>query len=382
MVIAATTLLPSDSSGGGSWLCLLCGERGLADFVLNVGLFGLLGAGLRWARRDHRLALVSGLLFSAGIELAQVWLIPGRDATAGDLVANGLGAWTGWWLLDWWLARLGSDRRGRWSSATASVIALLLLVGGVGLHVPLLPRSVYFVQWTADLGGGLRHYGGSVLSSRVDALPLAPGRFRRSDVLRDELSGDFEVRVEFVASAPPSGLAPVLSIYDADQREILLVGVDGDDLVYRHRYAARSLRLDAAGIHSHDALAGVRPGDTIAVTVAREGNSYCMSLNGRRECGLGITAGNTWSLLYDVRALPTAARTAMATLWPAFVFGVVHLGMLAIPSVTAGFVAIILLSVTPRLLGFPPTPWWQILAAALLFVVSAVVVRLRSRRNT
>ena len=46
LVIAVMTLLPTYGTPGDTRYCLLCGERGLADFISNVVLFGPFGAAL------------------------------------------------------------------------------------------------------------------------------------------------------------------------------------------------------------------------------------------------------------------------------------------------------------------------------------------------
>ena len=69
-------------------LCLVCGESGGADVVLNLLLFIPLGAGLAllgwpWAR----VVAVCALL-SLGVETLQYVLHTGRDASLSDLLTN------------------------------------------------------------------------------------------------------------------------------------------------------------------------------------------------------------------------------------------------------------------------------------------------------
>jgi hypothetical protein len=77
--------------------CLLCGERGSADAILNFILFiplgFALGRGLGW--RSATLAFP--ILLTVAIELSQT-MIPGRYPALSDILTNGSGGLTGLWL--------------------------------------------------------------------------------------------------------------------------------------------------------------------------------------------------------------------------------------------------------------------------------------------
>src|SRR5438477_1941760 len=93
--ILSATLFPISGGDPEPWLgCVLCGERGIADALINVLLFFPLGAalaatGMPWAR-----CLLGGALLSAAVEFAQMY-IPGRDPSLGDVLSNTLGAGLG-----------------------------------------------------------------------------------------------------------------------------------------------------------------------------------------------------------------------------------------------------------------------------------------------
>jgi VanZ family protein len=109
----------------------------LSDFIANIAMFFPLGFVFRLSRpsgRD-RLALqpvLAGLLFSLGIELAQLFL-PTRISAPLDVVANGAGAWFGALVHDRIATRL------RLTPSLVGTLALELpLMGLVYLLVPLL----------------------------------------------------------------------------------------------------------------------------------------------------------------------------------------------------------------------------------------------------
>ena len=94
-MILAVTLTPMPHQAAQVALtgpfCLACGDGGGADFVLNIALFLPLGAALAAAGLRARTVVLLGLALSAGVELLQFSVIPGRDATVGDVVANTAG---------------------------------------------------------------------------------------------------------------------------------------------------------------------------------------------------------------------------------------------------------------------------------------------------
>lgn len=92
----------ADRAAETAWHCLVCGEAGVTDVLLNLLLFapfgmGLHALGLRW----WHAAMGAGVV-TLGIEGAQATLLAGRDASLGDVTANILGGLVGWWL---WSAR-------------------------------------------------------------------------------------------------------------------------------------------------------------------------------------------------------------------------------------------------------------------------------------
>lgn len=89
--IVLVTLTPSPSTGAPApFFCIDCGERWLADGILNLGLFFPFGLWVGWNERLAVRATLFGLLLSAVVELTQTF-IPGRDPALGDILFNTLG---------------------------------------------------------------------------------------------------------------------------------------------------------------------------------------------------------------------------------------------------------------------------------------------------
>jgi hypothetical protein len=137
-----------------------------------------------------------------------------------------------------------------------------------------------------------------VRSATLGGVEVLDGRSDRSADLHRALLERDSLVVLFEAGPAPGGLAPVFSIYDHDQVEILLLGIDGDDLIFHQRTRSSSLRLDRPDLVFRGALAGVLPGDAVRVTLAwGSARAPCLSLNRRITCDVapGFAAG--WTLL-------------------------------------------------------------------------------------
>ena len=376
IAIALVTLVPG--GGGSSSGCMLCSDRWLSDFIANILLFVPLGFAL--ARRGHPLlhAVTGAALFSLGIELTQLNLISGRDSNIGDVIANTLGAMAGWSIgarRHWWLR--SDDAHRRCLGVTAAT--LTVLVAGLGLFTPSLPDTRYYMQWTARLGH-MGTYEGEVASTRIGDLQVPGGQhIEQADSVRRLL---FRRPLEVVATADlRARLAPIVSIYDEDQRQIMLLGAERADLIYRYRTFADELRLDHGDIRVHQAFEHIPHGGAYRLTWSIDKQGYCLELEGRSECGRGFTVGDTWTLL---QALDwgTDERTVLGTLWVLLMF--VPAGLPAVRPATllaAGVLATLTLIAAPLSMGFAITPIHQIIAALAGLVIGRFLGRKWGRES-
>lgn len=384
LAIIVATLTPVLGGGGGvPALCLLCQSRGTADFLSNILLFMPLGFGLRCLGWSLRRAAPAAAMLSLTVETLQLLVVTGRDPSLGDLFANSVGGLAGWMVahtLTWWYPRAqGAVAR----TLGFTAVGLGVLLGGLSLLVPAPSRITYFIQWTADLGH-LEHYGGRVLESKLGAYELhGATRVESSESLRRSIHEPIW-NVRFVAGAAPSALAPIVSIYDGLQREVVLLGASGPDLVYRQRLRAAVLRFDQPDLRMWSAFAGVQAGDAVTLSLDADRARACARINTSEQCIHGYSVGDTWALLMLPDRWGRIARTAMSAAWLFFIF--LPAGFLAYTTADCCVSAIVVLLgllAGPPAMGFGITPAWQVLLslAGLLVGYSATLV-FRSRRQS
>jgi hypothetical protein len=375
LAILVATLSPGGDGAIDSFsACIFCGDRALADVLINIVLYVPFGLGAALLGAQRRKAILAGALLSATIELVQIWL-PGRDASVGDVLANTLGTAIGTYVFDAapiWLnpaSRLASRLAVGWSLGSA---ALWWSTGA--LLSPSLPHTSYYGQWTPNLAQ-LERYRGKVLSAEVGGLQVPPWEVEDSEALRQRLLEEKPITVRFVAGPSTSNLSSIFSVYDEFQREVILFGPDGGDLVFRYRTRAADMLLDQTDIRLVGAARELIQGDTISVIVKRLGRGWEIDTGRNPVHPLGLTVGRGWALLLYAETLPAWARQALDLLWLAGLLFPIGLwmrpgvaGALALGAcVTAG----LLVPAVSVLIATPPPEW----GAMMLGIGAGVAVR-------
>lgn len=313
VVVLVVTLYPVRERGAvPPGLCLICGSRGTADAILNVLLFAPLGVAVGWSGWSARRSYLAGVLLSSSIEFTQLF-VPGRDSSLGDVLFNTLGVALGIFVArsyERWLPPVKTWRL----CASAGVAALSVLGLTAYALQPSLPRAVYYGQWTPQLGH-LEWYQGRVLEAVLGPLEIRSGRLSDSDSVRSLIRAGAPWRVEAVAGPPVPALASLVSVYDVREREIVLIGPARDDLVFRSRTRAASLRLDQPDLRLVGGVRGVSAGDTLTVEARRAGEGLCLSVGAANDCGLGFSLGHGWALLLYVESLPSVLKKLLNPAW-------------------------------------------------------------------
>jgi VanZ family protein len=302
------TLSPQPASEGNDHGgCFWCGHFALADAILNLLLFLPIGFLLALRHRGSPVRTWASLTaLAVAIELAQLFL-PGRFATLSDVLMNSSGAAIGIGLARLWkrgpTLRIAESGR---LTILAGAAAACVTLGSTLLLQASLPESMWFGQWTPDLGH-YEQYDGEVLEARIGEVPIPSRRLDDSPAVRTRLQHGDPLVISFVAGPLPLGVAPVFSIYDGMEREILVLGVRDQDLVFRLRRRASDWRF-----RSPEALypgAGTTEGDTALVRLVVRDRSTCLEIPDG-DCIPLATPGRGWSLLLGAAPAQNAEHVA------------------------------------------------------------------------
>lgn len=364
--IATLTLLPVETSP--TWApggCCLT-----TDLILNVLLFAPLGLGL--ALNGVRLmpAIVTGLLTSAAVESAQLW-IPGRFASLSDLLTNTAGTllgailWTKWPTRQRWWRKLGP-------LAAALIVGTGVLAGFLVRPASPSPQT-WWGQWAHQFGGSAR-FTGRVLMLSLQGIPIRDGPLARSAelnrLLRD--AGVVRLGVKLVSGRPVAGRAQLAGLVaggpggrgQGGGGEYLGLWQEGRSLIGFVRLGLTDASLRTAWLRLDDALPESQ-GDTIEVSATITAKRVELgSTHGAqvRKASLRLEQGVFWSGLLPFEPKTSGGKTFWSVVSTAAAFAGLGMGIRR-----RGALALVLavaLMAGPALAG-SAFPNWITVAAAL-----------------
>jgi hypothetical protein len=296
-------------------LCLICGERGLADAILNAVLFVPFGAGLSLVLNAGFAVLGSGLL-SLVVEVAQTGL-SGRYPTLGDIVFNTVGGGAGALLVHF--ARKLPNVFPTPPKRLALISALLpaaVFLGTAFLVQPKYPETEYYGQWKHDLGH-LVPYQGDVLSARVGDHFLPDDLLQSTGPVKAALEAGDPIRFSLSPAEISPDPAHILAIYDDTQTEVFMVMDWGGELRFRRRTWSVALRLDQPHFSWPGALLRGR-GDTVDAAIRQEARALCLELGGRLRCDGAGGVEEGWRLLHQLHSSTSPLAHVSSAVWILF----------------------------------------------------------------
>ncbi len=317
------TLRPAAPRAG--TICMLCGPYAGVDAILNVLLFIPIGAGLALLGLRWRNALLIGAAATVVIEVLQIALPLGRNASVVDALANAAGVAIGFYLAE--RRRALAYPRSRASlryAITAGVAWLLVLTLSAALLMPSVPDGPYIAQW-APVVEGYDRYAGRVTAAHVSGVAISNGAVAESDRLGSGMRAGVTTEATIFAQGAPRRLAPVVRVVTEDSTEALMLAQRRDDLVFRSRVIGTALGLATPSVVMPDALSSRLASDRGALIVsgAREGGQLRAGAFGG-EAILSLHAGSGWLLLAPSSRSVQASADVLSALWlggPLFLAG-------------------------------------------------------------
>jgi len=304
-VILFATLLPASGQPVASHFCLLCGTVGGVDFILNVLLFVPLGVGLALCGFPANRAILMMSILSISIETAQLLVIPGRDATIGDVLTNTLGGALGFAASRYARTCLRPSPRNATSFIVGwAVIWLAIQTISSFSFAPSIPESKYFGQLAPSLGD-YAVFHGRVLTARVDGVVIPNTALADSRNLQRLLLNGATVATTVVPAKATRDIAPILRVADAEQREIVLLAQNDVDLLFAVHSGAAALRLRPPlfalpQVFPKGVIEGLTRADTLAVSgryVASEVRMRARSASETHRSLVPLTASMGWTLV-------------------------------------------------------------------------------------
>ena len=374
--ILGLTLIPNPSQAAFAALtpfsCLVCGEHGGADVLLNLVLFAPMAVGLRLFGWSWGRVVVACAALSMTVELLQYSVLPGRDASLSDLLTNtaggALAAWVG--------GRLGRIL------LPDGVLARRLSLGALAFWLGVTGFSAVALRpWSP--GGWLRsectrsqstphRFVGTVSQVRIDGATvpcdaeLIPARPLRAALSRGDVRIDAAMR-----SGEATDGQRLIHAVRARSGFPLMLAQDGRAAAFTAPAMAGLFRLYSPVLR----LRGAFPRQTgVPVEIAAGLHAGRMWVEAsrpgfRERAEVALSPSFGWSLLLPwglqegrpVR-VPTGLWIVGLILPAAYWVGFIGRPLLGLTGVAAALVTG--LGLLPVLAGFPPVHWSEWLAGA------------------
>lgn len=329
-LIAGVTLtpvvVPPHALPASGW-CFACSAHWGIDFILNVGMFVPLGAAFRMARLSPRSAALAIVGTTLTIELLQHFVIYGRISSTGDLLSNTVGGLLGYALVA--VSRslvLPPPRRGTALVAAAASVPVFVLAATAWLFGPHVTAHPVWGQIAAELGD-LDRFQGRVIDASLSGLPVRNRRFENLEAVRERLDArDVTVSATVVVGdSMPGGLAPIVSLFDGEHHELVMLAQEQTDLRFRlwrrsSRFGLRSPTVStwsALPASSREwggpiRLTGAVRGYAIGAWSARGGDAQARTIHFRPTHG--------WAFLLPFDHLYTPRAQPFTLAWLALLF--------------------------------------------------------------
>lgn len=312
------------------WYCVVCGDGGAADVLLNILLFLPLGvalAALGWSRAPTLLVVIA---ISTAIEVYQGAALIGRDACLGDVLSNSTGGMVGWatyfGLAALWRPTPRFARRGVAISLT--IMTALWIATAAGLQPSLTERYPWIGQ-PMNAARGPQPFPGTMQRAMIDGIEIHNEEMSQHAPWRDSIA--IELNVTRTSAERYSRGIVLLRIVDTARTVQVAMDQKGDDAWLRLRLHAADWRLHYPRWQVSHAMQ-MSPGVPwrFRWTWARDRFIIVnQPIDGPSNPALTVplSIGLGWSFIHPFVSTIDSNRLLWTSLWLAFWFGV--LGWLA-----------------------------------------------------
>jgi len=320
--IAAMTMVPYpeqvEQVHAVPFSCLVCGEFGGEDVILNVLLFVPFGIGLRLTGLARWKTFGIAVLTTAAVESLQHTVIMGRHASLSDLLTNSTGGGLGIVFADHWrgliLPRQAGARRLAWFGMAIWLGIQTLSASLISIS---LPAATYFGLWAPQLPE-FDQFHGKVLSATLNGDSVPATRLTNSRNVRSQLQSDsFALEVTAMGDTSESWLAPMVSVLDDQKHEILFLGQLGRDLVFRVRMRTADFKFHTPAVRLTEVLSTI-PGAQLHIRAGMDRGRLFLQLmrdeqEYRRDLALSPSWG--WSFVFPYELAFGSEVYLLTALW-------------------------------------------------------------------
>ncbi len=335
-VIAWCTLQPIPGQAADvaalPWYCIVCGDAGGADVLLNILLFLPLGAILHALDWPLRRTLPVVMAMSIGIEVSQGLWLPGRDACLGDVLSNTTGGTLGWLSYPLIVALTAPTIRlaRRGTIVVLVTMAAVWIATGAALQ-PSLTDQVPWIGQPIQMGRGRQPFPGTLQQSTFNGIRVPNEAMDSTPHWRDSIA--VEIDATRRTDSLYSGVIVMLRILDSARTPLVAIDQIGDAARVRLRLRGNDWKLHSVRwLVDHSVRMSPRQpwrfrwqwlGDRFTIA------SQPMDGPGNALITVPLSIGLGWAFIHPFVSVIGSNRTLWTALWIGWWFGL--LGWLAGP---------------------------------------------------
>jgi hypothetical protein len=367
------------------WNCVVCGDAGVADILLNVLLFVPLGLGARALGASVWRTLAFVVPLTIGIETTQGLILIGRDASLGDVLTNSTGGVVGWLGYTLLVALKAPSRIVAWRGAAAMVglTTSIWIATAFGIRPALSDAAPFGIDTPLGPARGLPiavqsvSIGGVELSSDTPGAPGAPAVPQHDSL-------EITAVVTRTGDVLPAHSAPFVRVVDSGWRPQVSLSLRGTDLVAEAQLRASRWLLHTPQWQFPDGLAlPLQRPTELRVRWTRDNVMLRIGNASAPVAALRLSVALGWIFIHPFVSTVSDSAAFWSYLWLAWWFGVSGwLGGALGPRV-AGFVGALQLFAMLVVATVTATPWHgdELAVAAFAYAAVAAVAHWRAARR-
>ncbi len=314
--ILVATLTPVDGGPTMGFWCVWCGAYPALDMAANVIMFLPFGIALVMATNRRWMSVGICVATTVTVELLQIRVIAGRDASFSDILSNSLGGLIGAELAIRRVLLLRPTARiaQRFALAWSIVFAAVCAVTAAALRPAAVPASLS-VQWTPERSG-FQPFSGKLLGFQLDHFVLPLGYPSKSLGVDQILHGP---RWETTTTISTEGLEPRRSVIARIAEEFtILVSVEqlGWDLGCEEKTRSSDFRFRSPKVALRNAflLANREAPSVMTLTCGRFDGTLVTGTEGKREV-LRLSPSLGWMLLSPFDVALNSSTAWVSAVW-------------------------------------------------------------------
>jgi hypothetical protein len=205
---------------------------------------------------------------------------------------------------------------------TAALVAWAAFVLGTAAALRPAPTDESYFSQRAPRLAHLAIFEGDLLEAQIAGVNAPSGPLLNREPFANRLRSGLTVSARIVPAGATPGPAPIVSVFDRRRREVLLLGQEGEDAIFRVRLASRAVGLRVPGVRLRRGISTPGGTDSSAAPISLFGHADGRHLSVAAGPGrsliaarLSLSPGLGWSLFLPTDVALDHRAQWLSALW-------------------------------------------------------------------